>query len=103
MTIAAPYPFEEVLVNAAVNDTLLVCHQCRGDRHKRQDCPACLGVGYIRACGRCFVVTRSGRENCGPCIVCGGLHYTAGEFPEREEAFHARPPLTPRTISAARA
>lgn len=92
MTIATPYPEQDRLLSAAQEDELLICHQCHGDQRRCRSCPACLGTGFVRPCGRCLVHRRTLRAVYTPCLVCAGLGYTAGSPPDREESYSRRPP-----------
>jgi hypothetical protein len=92
-----PYPDEARLFAAAQQDRLLACHQCVGALGRTASCPACLGTGYIRACGRCFIAG----ETATPCPICCGLCYTAGQPLEREDTFNRC--ANPRTSTIATA
>lgn len=95
MSFALPYPDEAAIERAAREDILLVCHQCGGETSRRIDCPACLGTGFIRPCARCFVASHMPQQFT-PCLICSGLHYTAGQRPDREDNFYRRPWMTGR-------
>lgn len=96
MTAAIPYPIDAILFDAAREDHLVPCHQCKGDLCHRAECPACLGSGYLRPCGRCFR-----QQIASPCLVCCGLHYTASDAPAQESSFNARPIIMTRAIRSA--
>jgi hypothetical protein len=100
MTPALPYPDQVTLHSVAQEGALLPCHQCANHPQRRSDCYACLGSGFIRPCARCFLALCSIRQASTPCLICGGLMYTAGQHPEREDSFYRRPWMNARNHGA---